>query len=72
MMKKMRKTALLLACVTMVGAFSGCSENKEVAEGEKIKITMKTPTQAITIEPYEKEEEFEYFYMILPVRMNEK
>ncbi len=44
----------------------------KVAEGEKIKITMKTPTQAITIEPYEKEEEFEYFYMILPVRMNEK
>jgi hypothetical protein len=33
---------------------------------------MKSPTQAITIEPAEKDEEFNYFYMILPVRMNEK
>ena len=42
-----------------------------VAEGENIRITMKAPTQAITVEPTEKSEEFSYFYMILPVRMNE-
>ena len=44
----------------------------KVAEGEKIKLSLKSATQAITIEPYEKEEDFNYFYMILPVRMNEK
>jgi len=33
---------------------------------------MKSPTQAITIEPLEKDEKFCYFYMILPVRMSEK
>ena len=43
----------------------------KVAEGENIKLTMKTPTQAITIEPTEKDEDYNYFYMILPVRMNE-
>ena len=44
----------------------------KVAEGEKIVITMKSATSAITIEPLEAEEDFRYFYMILPVRMNEK
>ena len=44
----------------------------KVAEGENIKLTMKTPTQAITIEPTEKDEDYNYFYMILPVRMNEQ
>ena len=44
----------------------------KVSEGEKIILSMKSPTQAITIEPYEKDEEFNYFYMILPVRMNEQ
>ena len=44
----------------------------KVAEGEKIVITMKSATSAITIEPFEKPEDFNYFYMILPVRMNEK
>ena len=44
----------------------------KVSEGEKLYLTMKSPTQAITIEPAEKDEEFNYFYMILPVRMNEK
>ena len=44
----------------------------KVAEGENIKITLKSPTQAITIEPVEKDDEFNYFYMILPVRMNEQ
>ena len=44
----------------------------KVAEGEKILLSMKSPTQAITIEPLEKDDEFNYFYMILPVRMSEK
>ena len=43
-----------------------------VAEGENIKISLKGPTQAITIEPVEVDESFSYFYMILPVRMNEQ
>ncbi len=42
-----------------------------VAEGENIKITLKGPNQAITIEPEEADEKFSYFYMILPVRMND-
>ncbi|MBQ9070529.1 MAG: DNA polymerase III subunit beta [Clostridia bacterium] len=44
----------------------------KVAEGEKVILSMKSPTQAITIEPLEKDEKFNYFYMILPVRMSEK
>ena len=44
----------------------------KVAEGENIKITLKSATQAITIEPAEEDENFKYFYMILPVRMNEQ
>ena len=44
----------------------------KVAEGENIKITLKSPTQAITIEPTEEDDDFKYFYMILPVRMNEQ
>ena len=44
----------------------------KVAEGESIKITLKSPTQAITIEPAEEADDFKYFYMILPVRMNEQ
>lgn len=43
----------------------------KAAEGENIVIKMKAPTQAITIEPYEKSDEFSFFYMILPVRMND-
>ncbi len=43
-----------------------------VAEGENIKISLKGPTQAITIEPTDEDESFSYFYMILPVRMNEQ
>ncbi len=42
----------------------------KVAEGENIKITMKSPTQAITIEPCEADENYNYFYMIQPVKMN--
>ena len=43
-----------------------------VAEGENIRITMSGPTRAITIEPTEEMEDFSYYYMILPVRMNEQ
>ena len=42
----------------------------KVAEGENVVITMKSPTQSITIEPLEKDEKSSFFYMILPVRMN--
>ena len=44
----------------------------KVAEGENIRITLKSPTQAITIEPAIEDDDFKYFYMILPVRMNEQ
>ena len=44
----------------------------KVSEGENIKITLKSPTHAITIEPAEESEDSSFFYMILPVRMNEK
>ena len=43
----------------------------KVSEGENIRISFKGPTNAITIEPSEIDEKFNYFYMILPVRMNE-
>ena len=43
-----------------------------VSEGENIKISLKSPTHAITIEPADELEDFNYFYMILPVRMNEQ
>ena len=43
-----------------------------VAEGENVKITLKSPTHAITIEPTEEDGDIKYFYMILPVRMNEQ
>ena len=42
----------------------------KAAEGEEIVISFKSATQAITIEPKEPSDEFKYFYMILPVRMN--
>lgn len=44
----------------------------KVAEGENIKLSFKSPTQAVTIEAVEKDDDFSYFYMILPVRMNEQ
>ncbi len=43
-----------------------------VAEGEDIIISFKSPTNAITISPREPEEDFNYLYMVLPVRMNDK
>ncbi len=44
----------------------------KVAEGEVLKITMKSATQAITIEPTEEDENSSFFYMVLPVRMSEQ
>lgn len=44
----------------------------KAAEGEDIIISLKTPTQAITISPKVTDEKFNYLYMVLPVRMNEK
>ena len=43
-----------------------------VSEGEKIKISFKSPTHAITIEPAEPKEDYNYFYMVLPVKMVEQ
>lgn len=43
----------------------------KAAEGETILITMKSATQCITIEPTVHEENSDYFYLILPVRMTE-
>ena len=45
--------------------------NDLFAEGENIVITLKGPNQAITIEPAEHDDDMSYFYMILPVRMND-
>ena len=42
------------------------------AEGERIKMSFKSPTHAITIEPGEEIENYDYFYMVLPVRMSEQ
>ena len=44
----------------------------KAAEGDDIIISFKSPTQAVTIEPKNPDEEFNYFYMVLPVRMNDK
>ncbi|MBO5945140.1 MAG: DNA polymerase III subunit beta [Clostridia bacterium] len=43
-----------------------------VSEGDEIKITLKSANHAITIEPACEVEDFTYFYMILPIRMNEQ
>ncbi len=42
-----------------------------VADGENIILSMKTPTLAITIEPYEKSEEFDYLYIVLPIKLKD-
>ena len=44
----------------------------KVSEGENIVIKMLDQEHAIVIEPTEKGEEFNYLYMILPVKMKEK
>ena len=43
-----------------------------VAEGEDIVLTMKKPTMAITIEPTEKNEEFDFIYIVLPIKLKEQ
>ena len=43
-----------------------------VSEGDNIKISLKSPTHAITIEPAEPKDDYNYFYMVLPVKMNEQ
>ncbi len=43
-----------------------------VADGENIILSMKTPTLAITIEPFEKSEEFDYLYIVLPIKLKDK
>ena len=44
-------------------------DSVKVSEGDDIVIKLKNASQAITIEPYAPDESFNYFYMILPVRM---
>lgn len=41
------------------------------AEGEEIRLTLKSAKQSVTIEPKDKSEESSYFYMVLPVRMGD-
>ncbi len=41
------------------------------AESDRLYLTLKSPRQSITIEPVDKKEEESFFYMVLPVRMNE-
>ena len=43
-----------------------------VIDSEKIKITLKGSTLPMTVEPFEKNEKFESFYMIVPMRMREQ
>ena len=42
----------------------------KVAEGENLYIKLKNPNQAIMIEAVEKDDEFNYAYVIVPVRMD--
>lgn len=45
-------------------------DSVKVAEGENIYIKLKNPNQAIMIEAVEKDDEFNYAYVIVPVRMD--
>ena len=38
--------------------------------GEVLDLSFKAPTQSVTMVPHEKSEERDFFYMVLPVRMN--
>ena len=40
------------------------------SEGENIKMNFKSASQALTIEPCEEDEDYSFFYMVLPIRMN--
>jgi DNA polymerase-3 subunit beta len=42
----------------------------KVAEGENLFVKLKNPSQAITIEAVEEDDEFSYCYVIVPVRMD--
>ena len=42
----------------------------KVAEGESLYVKLKNPSQAITIEAVEEDDEFSYCYVIVPVRMD--
>ena len=42
----------------------------KVAEGENLYVKLKNPSQAITIEAVEENEEFSYCYVIVPVRLD--
>lgn len=44
----------------------------KAADSEEVMLTLKTANSAITIEPTETVEEKDFFYLVLPVRMNEK
>ena len=41
-----------------------------VSTGDMLDLAFKTPTQSVTVVPHEKDEKQDYFYMVLPVRMN--
>ena len=45
-------------------------DSVKVAEGENIYVKLKNPNQAIMIEAVEKDDEFSYAYVIVPVRMD--
>ncbi len=42
------------------------------ADSENIIVTMKKENTSITIEPFEKSDEKDFFYLVLPLRMNDK
>jgi len=43
-----------------------------VSEGETIRLTMKRPTLAITIEPTEHKDDFDYIYIVLPIKLKDQ
>ncbi len=42
----------------------------KASEGDTLKMCMKGATQAVTIESLEKNDDYNYFYMVVPIRMN--
>jgi len=42
------------------------------ADSERVIITMKSANHSITVEPLEKSEDKDFFYLVLPLRMNEQ
>lgn len=43
----------------------------KVAEGDEVRLSFRSRNQAMTIEPVEKKDDKDFFYMILPVRMTD-